>query len=118
MRESRDDPMKRFERRGGREIEEIASRLQLPRNLTDFLYKLPYQVNVSINSDLFVEKLRKLVLPLRHQISVNRIARGSKVHNDKDDMDVQTSALLLLRMFSSREPKRGLKSAAISSTAV
>ena len=108
LRESRDDPMKRFERRGGREIEEIASRLQLPRNLTDFLYKLPYQVNVSINSDLFVEKLRKLVLPLRpSDTQFNRMARGSKVHNDKDDMDVQTSAPPVVEdVFKQRAKKR------------
>ena len=51
--------------RGIVEIDELTTRLKVPDLIKQFLYKLPQTSSVSVPADFFVEKLRKVVLPLR-----------------------------------------------------
>ena len=112
--------MMRLTRRDDIEIEKITSKLQLPRNLTRFLYMLPHQTNVTISSELFVERLRKLVLPLRPsdnasmtndrggnvRATVGGDNRRTNYYDNDDDMDIGNTVPIVEDLFKQRAKKR------------
>ena len=107
LKESQDDPMRRSGRKDDKEIEKVASRLQLPTNLANFLYKLPHQTNVTISSELFVERLRKSVLPLRPSDTHRRDeSRDGRSAGFDDNMDVRSAAPVVEDVFKQRARKR------------
>ena len=110
IRESRDNSMRRFAQRDDIEIEKITSRLQLPKNLTRFLYKLPHQTNVTISSELFVERLRKLVLPLRpsdiQNVTMDGGGGDGTANDNVEDMDMGSAAPVVEDVFKQRARKR------------